>query len=233
MLGAYAYLIELWGQPPLGDADRNNDGRVDEGEMQAWLDTELTGEGWIAPKPFKHPDLGDIWIGGSARKHTGRTPPAPYMETEALKQTHFVLYSASQFPKVEIDRVTLTPATGDLFWIDVTVKNDRVYPTSSDRALQLKRAAKDRMTLAFSPSVSFVEVPAGVVRLDPLNEQTATTALDVQDGRIPAARPRLGAVPRAGPNDRLGRLGGGEDGVEVRGDRHQANRDQGVGRVAT
>jgi hypothetical protein len=177
VLGAFAYLIELWGQPPLGDADRNNDGRVDEEEAQAWMDTELTGGGWIAPHPFKHPDLGDIWIGGSARKHTGRTPPAPYMEAEALKQTRFMLYSASQFPKVEVDRVTLTPATGDLFWIDVTVKNDRVYPTFSDRALQLKRAVKDRLTLSFSPSVSFVEVPAGVIRLDPLNEQSVTTAL--------------------------------------------------------
>ncbi|HEX7484802.1 MAG TPA: M14 family metallopeptidase [Vicinamibacterales bacterium] len=177
MLGAYAYLIELWGPPPLADADRNGDGRVDEEELQAWMDTELTGEGWIAPHKFRHPDLGDIWIGGSARKHTGRTPPAPYMEAEALKQTHFVLYSASQFPKVEIDRVAVTPATGDLFWIDATVKNDRVYPTSSDRSLQLKRAVTDRLTLSFSPNVTFVEVPAGVVRLDPLNEQAAAAAL--------------------------------------------------------
>ena len=177
MLGAFAYLIELWGPPPVADADRNNDGRVDEEELQAWMDTELTGEGWIVPHPFKHPDLGDIWIGGSARKHTGRTPPAPYMEAEALKQTHFMLYSASQFPKVEIDRVTLTPATGDLYWIDMTVKNDRVYPTASDRSVQLKRATKDKLTLSFSPSVSFVEVPAGAVRLDPLNDQSATTAL--------------------------------------------------------
>jgi hypothetical protein len=88
-----------------------------------------------------------------------------------------MLYSASQFPKVEIDRVTLTPATGDLYWIDMAVKNDRLYPTSSDRSVQLKRAAKDRLTLTFSPSVSFVEVPAGVVRFDPLNDQSATTAL--------------------------------------------------------
>jgi hypothetical protein len=177
VLGAFAYLIELWGQPPLVDADRNNDGRVDQDEVQAWMNTELTGGGWIEPRPFKHPDLGDIWIGSSARKHTGRTPPAPYMEPEALKQTLFMLYSASQFPKVEIDRVTLTPATGDLFWIDVTVKNERVYPTFSDRALQLKRAVRDRLTLSSSPSVSFVEVPAGVIRLDPLNEQSVTTAL--------------------------------------------------------
>jgi len=37
--------------------------------------------------------------------------------------------------------VVATPATGDLFWVDAVVKNDRVDPTFSDRSLQLKRAA--------------------------------------------------------------------------------------------
>jgi hypothetical protein len=99
------------------------------------------------------------------------------METEALRQTHFVLYAATQFPKVEIERVAVTPATADLFWIDASIQNDRVYPTLSDRALQLKRAARDKVTLTTSPNVTIVDVPAGVVRFDPLNDQTAATAL--------------------------------------------------------
>ena len=177
MLGAFAYLIELWGRPPLVDADRNNDGAVDDNEYMEWIDTELTGEGWITPRKFNHPDLGDVWIGGTSRKHTGRTPPAPYMETEALRQAHFVLYAASQFPKVEIDRVTVTPATNDLFWIDATLKNDRVYPTFSDQSLLLKRAVMDKLSLASSTNVTLVGLPGGVIRLDPLNEQTAVTAL--------------------------------------------------------
>jgi hypothetical protein len=118
-----------------------------------------------------------VWIGGTSKKHTGRTPPPPYMETEALRQTHFVLYCASQFPKVEIDRVTVTPATGDLFWVDAIMKNDRVYPTFSDQSLQLKRAVPDKLSISSSTNVSLVEVPAGVVRLDPLNEAASATAV--------------------------------------------------------
>jgi len=177
MLGAYSYLIELWGPPPIADVDRNADGRMDEDEQQAWYQTELTGEGWILPHKVKHPDLGDIWIGGSAKKHTGRTPPAPYMEAEALRQTRFVLYTASQFPKIELARVKVTPATGDLFWVDVTVQNDRVFPTFSDRAQQLGRAVRDRLTLTGSQNVAVVDLPAGPVRLDPGNEQAVATAL--------------------------------------------------------
>jgi hypothetical protein len=177
MLGAFSYLVELWGPPPLADVDRNADGRMDEAEQQAWYDTELTGEGWIVPRKFKHPDLGEIWIGGSAKKHTGRTPPAPYMETEALRQTRFVLYTASQFPQIELAHVKVTPATGDLFWVDVTVQNDRVYPTFSDRALQLGRATRDRLTLTGSPNVTVVELPAGSVRTDLGNEQALAAVL--------------------------------------------------------
>jgi hypothetical protein len=69
------------------------------------------GEGWIAPHAIKHPDLGETWIGGTARKHVGRTPPARYIETEALRNANFVLYCASQFPRVEIAEIRVVPAT--------------------------------------------------------------------------------------------------------------------------
>ncbi|MBZ5496696.1 MAG: hypothetical protein LAP85_09855 [Acidobacteriia bacterium] len=176
MLGAYSYLIELWGSA-VSEADLNNDGRVDDDEYMKWIDTELTGEGWITPHKFNHPDLGEIWIGGTAKKHVDRTPPARYMEGEALKQANFILYCASQFPRVQVDRILVTPATGDLYWIDVTVKNDRVYPTSSDRAVLLKTAVNDRLTVSSSDNISIVEIPAGSPRLDVLNAASAVPAL--------------------------------------------------------
>ncbi|MFO8173304.1 MAG: M14 family metallopeptidase, partial [Longimicrobiales bacterium] len=40
MLGAYAYLIELWGSPAFA-ADENDDGRVSQEEILKWIDTEL------------------------------------------------------------------------------------------------------------------------------------------------------------------------------------------------
>ncbi len=176
MLGAFAYLIELWGSP-VSEADVNADGRVDDDEMMAWIDTELTGEGWIAPRKFNHPDLGEIWIGSSAKKHVTRTPPARYMETEALRNSQFVLYCASQFPKVQVGPVSVAPATGDLYWVDVIVQNERVYPTSSDRAVQLKTAINDKLALSMSPNISLVEIPAGAPRVEALNLPDGAAAL--------------------------------------------------------
>lgn len=171
MLGAYSYLIELWGSPAF-HADVDGDGRVSDVEYLQWIDLDLNGEGWVNPHKYNHPDLGEIWIGGTRKKHTQRTPPARYIEMEAFKNAQFVLYCASQFPKVEIEELTVTPATHNLYWIEVAVKNDRVYPTSSDRSVQLKRAVKDKITLNSSNNISLVELPEGKTMVDPLSPGT-------------------------------------------------------------
>ena len=175
MLGAYAYLIELWGSPAFA-ADINNDGRVDSEETMLWIDMELHGEGWVDPHPFNHPELGEIWIGGSQKKHTQRTPPARYIEMEAEKNSNFVLYCASQFPRVEIEGIEVTPEAGNLFWVDVTVKNERVYPTFSDRELALGTAVQDQITFSSGGGVELIEIPAGMTQIDPVNNASRATA---------------------------------------------------------
>jgi hypothetical protein len=168
MLGAYSYLIELWGSNT-EYADMDNDGRVSDEEMLQWIDIELTGEGWINPHKVEHPDLGEIWIGGSPKKHIRRTPPARYIEQEAYKNAQFVMYCASQFPKVEVEEITVRPAADRLYWIEAEVKNDRVYPTASDRAKQLKLVEKDKVSLKASNNVTLIEVPKGPAATDPTN----------------------------------------------------------------
>ena len=176
MLGAYSYLIELWGSPNF-DADENGDGRVSDEEYLKWSDIELTGEGWIVPHQVDHPDLGKIWIGGTRQKHVQRTPPARYIESEAMRNTHFVLYCANQFPKVEFGDFKVIPSAHNLFWVEVEVKNLKVYPTSSDRAVKLKRAVMDKITVTGSSGVKPVDIPEGDVMVDPLNPATPAKAV--------------------------------------------------------
>ena len=168
MLGAYSYLIELWGSPDF-EADIDGDGEVSDEEFMKWVDLELMGEGWVTPHKAKHPDLGEVWIGGTSRKHVGRTPPARYIETEALRNANFVMYAASQFPKVEFGEAKVTPATDDLYWVEVEVKNDRAYPTSSDRAVALKRAAMDKITVSGAGGLEIVDLPQAATAVDALN----------------------------------------------------------------
>jgi len=180
MLGAYSYLIELWGTPAF-DADEDGDGRVSDEEMLNWIDMDLTGEGWIDPHKVKHPDIGEIWIGGSAKKHMRRTPPSRYIEMEAEKNAKFVMYCASQFPKVEIEKVMIKPETNDLYWLEVWVKNDRVFPTSSDRSVQLKRAVKDKLTINSSGNISVVEMMKDIRIFDPLDNSTTYKSISEKE----------------------------------------------------
>jgi hypothetical protein len=186
MLGAYATLIELWGAPN-DDADENKDGRVSNEEFLKWIDVELGGEGWVAPHKLNHPDYGPIWIGGTAKKHVTRTPPARYMEEEALRISQFVLYTASQFPRIEIASIEIKPATENLLWVEATVKNGSVYPTSSDRSVVLRKSVPDRLTISASPNVQVLDVPAGSTLLD-----QADTADRVQTPKGRTADFRLG-----------------------------------------
>jgi len=173
MLGAYSYLIELWGNPAF-EADIDGDGEVSDEEFMKWIDLELMGDGWVLPHKVKHPDLGEVWIGGTSRKHVGRTPPARYIETEALRNANFAMYAASQFPKVEFGEVKVTPVTDNLAWVEVVVKNDKAYPTSSDRAVALKRAVMDKITVSGAGGVEVVELPMATTAVDALNRAASS-----------------------------------------------------------
>jgi hypothetical protein len=166
MLGNYAYLVELWGDP-VYEADLNGDNSVSDEEYMKWIDIELTGDGWIDPHPFNHPDLGEVWIGGSGKKHVGRTPPSRYIETEADRNAHFVMYCASQFPKVRVSDITAVSQGDGLYWVDVTVSNDQTYPTASDRSKKLGRAKKDRILLTTSDQVEIIPLDAKLPFNDP------------------------------------------------------------------
>ncbi|MBT5426467.1 MAG: hypothetical protein HOK84_09740, partial [Bacteroidetes bacterium] len=166
MLGAYSYLIELWGSPTY-DIDVDNDGRGSQDEYMDWIDIEMTGEGWINPHKFDHPDLGEIWIGGSAKKHMSRTPPDRYIQSEADRNAKFVMYCASQFPKVEVSDIDVTSLGDDLYWVDVTVKNDQTYPTASDRSKKLKLYDQDVLRFKASKNISLIKLDAKLPIQDP------------------------------------------------------------------
>ncbi len=163
MQGAYSYLIELWGSPAT-IADTDNDGRVSDEEYMKWIDLDLGGEGWIDPHKVDHPDLGKIWIGGSAKKHMQRTPPSRYIEMEAEKNARFVMYCVSQFPKVEIEDATVKPITDNIYQVDITVKNDRIYPTASDRSVQLDKYIKDVLEIKTSSNIKLIETSGKSLR---------------------------------------------------------------------
>lgn len=81
----------------------------------------------------------------------------------------FVLYCASQFPKVEIEKIELIPSAKNLFWVDVIVKNERIYPTVSDRKLKLKRSVKDKIYFSSSNNIELIAIPSESTTIETFN----------------------------------------------------------------
>ncbi len=149
MLGAYAFLMELWGdQDDL--ADINNDGVISNEEYDQWIQLDLGGDGWVIPEPYDHPQFGEVWIGGTRKKHIDRNPPARYIEAEAMKNCMFVVHCLDELPKVSFGDYTVTHKGGDLYEVEVEVVNSKKFPTISDRSIQIDRYTPDVITASVS-----------------------------------------------------------------------------------
>lgn len=149
MLGAYAFLIELWGSDfPYADFD--NDGKISDEEFDKFIKFDLGGEGWIKPKKCHHPQLGDVWIGGSHKKHLDRNPPARYMEEEASKNCMFLVHCMDELPAPKFGNYTVLKKGKNLYQVEVELINDKVFPTISDRSLQINRYVPDKINAKIS-----------------------------------------------------------------------------------
>lgn len=142
ILGAYSLLIELWDRN-VPYADANGDGYVNDEEYAKWVALDLGEDAWVKPHKFNHPQLGEIWIGGTNKKHIGRTPPPRYMEDEAMRQSRLVLHVMKQFPELKLKNAVVKKAGNNLYQVEVDVVNDRFMPTASDRLVLMKKHTPD------------------------------------------------------------------------------------------
>ncbi|MDR1555551.1 MAG: hypothetical protein LBS88_00790, partial [Tannerellaceae bacterium] len=149
LMGAYSFLIELWG-PPTPFADTDDDGTISDDEFKKWAELDLGGNIWVSPHQVKHPQLGDIWIGGTPKKHIGRTPPPRYIEQEAEKQALYVMYCIDQLPRLNFGNYAVKKIANNLYEVEVEVVNDKVFPTASDRSVILKRYTPDKIQASVS-----------------------------------------------------------------------------------
>jgi len=158
VLGIYTFSNELdmdLSSPfPFGREQRREEGEEDE-ELQRWRsllrslnemiyhDMVLLGEQYSEWKPYKHPLYGDIEIGG-IKKFGRRVPPLFKLAETCHRNTAFCLFHADQLARLSFDMVEIKKLEKGFYQIDVNIKNSRVTPTISARAIQKKLHRADR-----------------------------------------------------------------------------------------
>jgi murein tripeptide amidase MpaA len=142
-LGLYEWTIEIW--CPMREAgikdykyiDWFRDHPVeDDLKMLAWADKELKGKGYIDWYKFKHPQLGEVEIGGWDKIHAFRNPPPQFLEREIAKFPDWLIWNAMTSPKLELLELKSEKIAADTHRITLAVQNTGYLPSYvSKRAL--------------------------------------------------------------------------------------------------
>jgi Zinc carboxypeptidase len=112
-------------KPDAGGADPKDKARL------AWSDKELGGKGFVAWKPYKHPTLGDVEIGGFA-PYLDTTPPDRMIDGLLIGQVPWALEVAKKMARIRIADATVKPLGAGLYEIKAWIENtgDLPYPTA-------------------------------------------------------------------------------------------------------
>jgi hypothetical protein len=107
----------------------------------------LFKDAFVDWKPFKHPQYGDIEIGGF-KKNYGRVHPGFLLESDAHRNMAFTFYHAFHTPKLEINDLVVKDLGGGLKQVTATIANTRMMPTHSSQDVKYKIEVPDYITLS-------------------------------------------------------------------------------------
>ena len=161
--GVFAFTIEFWSMAQAAGVEVENfieffrDPPEEASlKMLAWNDRELGGDGFVSWRPFDHPQLGRVDIGGWKTKFTAQNPPPKYLEAECEKLARFALSHASTAPRLRTRLATEELSPG-LRRLELIVENAGYLPTNVSKVATDKKLAKPvEVTIGLPEGASLV-----------------------------------------------------------------------------
>jgi murein tripeptide amidase MpaA len=159
-LGMFEWTIEIW--CPMREAgikeykyiDWFRDHPVaDDLKMLEWADRELKGKGYIDWYKFKHPQLGDVEIGGWDKIYSFRNPPPHLLEKELAKFPDWLVFQTLISPKLELLEAKAEKIGDDTYRVRLALQNTGWLPS-----YVTKRAQQRKITRGV---VAEIELPQG------------------------------------------------------------------------
>lgn len=115
-----AFRFTTWGR----DHDPEDDVK-----LIRWADTHLDGKGYYAWKPFEHPELGAVEIGGWDAIYAFRNPPPSLLKAEVAPHADWLIWQALGSPLLELHSAEATPLGKGHYRIRVVVQNAGWLPS--------------------------------------------------------------------------------------------------------
>ncbi|HEY3384353.1 MAG TPA: M14 family metallopeptidase [Vicinamibacterales bacterium] len=133
--------------PPPDEMDMMGGNIAQERERLAFNDHVTQGDLYKPWKPFKHPQFGDIEIGGWV-KMSSRLPHPFMLADLAYRNASAVLFAAGQTPNVSLDVLAPEKVSADLYKIRVRVVNAGSIPSMTYTAVQRKIHPQDTLKVS-------------------------------------------------------------------------------------
>ncbi|NTU82510.1 MAG: carboxypeptidase [Chloroflexales bacterium] len=159
-LGIFAFTVELWdmvGEAGIKERDFiewfRDHPEEDDLKLLRWNDEQLGGRGFVPWRPFAHPQLGEVEIGGWIERRTFGNPPEAFLLRTVEPNTEFVIAHALMTPRLELRQVGAEPLGEGLYRVRAVAVNTGYLPTyGSKRAYEVR---------AVRPIELALELPAG------------------------------------------------------------------------
>jgi murein tripeptide amidase MpaA len=111
----------------------------DDLKLLKWSDEQCDGQAYVDWKPFQHPQLGAVEIGGWDKMNYWRNPPPALREKEAARFPAWMTQVALSLPRLELLRTEVRALGPDTWRVRMAVANSGWLPAYiSQRALQRK-----------------------------------------------------------------------------------------------
>lgn len=147
--GIYAFTVELW--DIVGEAGiknrhfiewMRNHPEEDDLKILAWNDQHLEGKGFINWRPFEHPQLGKVEIGGWIERETFGNPPPQFLLPTLEPNTQFILAHARMMPRLVLREFQAEPQGEGMYRIRAVLVNTGYLPTDTSEQARQRRAVQ-------------------------------------------------------------------------------------------
>lgn len=117
-----------------------------------WNDEAMNGRLFVNWRKFRHPQLGDVEIGGWEPKFGMQNPPVELLEEECRKNGLFCLDMASMAPQLALEKAVSIPLENGLYKVEAVVKNQGYLPSHGTfSALKMNKAETVKISICLTP----------------------------------------------------------------------------------
>ena len=161
--GAIWYGDEIWNTGK-ATKDYNNDGVIDELDRLIMNDQEYGGKMFFDWKPFQHPQLGEVEIGGWNSKFFTQNPPIDQLEKWIKNEALFNLEMIKHLPElqwnnVEVKKMKAYKQDSTDYQIKVSYRNVGKLPAALRQADLVKIVRPDQVKISLAKSFFEGEQP--------------------------------------------------------------------------